>query len=233
MRRVLFITFLLLVASDARADAQQMNAPDSPCKDSVSTVDSANCFYSAYQKSDRKLNDTYAVIRRVLDPNEIDALRSAQRLWLQFRDANCFAEKALYGSGTAVGPVYNACMEAVTRRRVEELNGMYMWRIEKSQSLYPPGPMPEMGNCTKKDSSTRPDCPHAVAFFEKLKLALKSGDRDAVASYVDYPLLINRDKNHDYIQDREALLKNFDHIFDLEVQCVISHYRFTAGVGQL
>jgi len=31
-----------------------------------------------------------------------------------------------------------------------------------------------VGNCTAKDSSTRPDCPGAIAFFEKLQVSVKA-----------------------------------------------------------
>jgi uncharacterized protein YecT (DUF1311 family) len=221
MRSGQIFTFLLIALSCGSVHSQQMNATDAPCKDKVITVESANCLYAAWKKADLQLNSTYSGIRRVLEPSEMESLRSAQRLWLQFRDANCAAEKALYNGGTAVTPVFNACMEAMTRRRNAELNAMYGWRIEKFQSLYPPGPMPEDGNCTKRDDSTRPDCASAIAFFNKLQTALKAGDKTAVASYVEYPLLAMRNKENEYIQSPTELIKNFDQIFDPGVRCAV------------
>jgi uncharacterized protein YecT (DUF1311 family) len=221
MRKDWLFTFLLLASICNSARSQRMNDPDAPCKDKVVTVESANCLYTAWKKADQNLNDIYSAVRRVLEPDEIENLRIAQRLWLQFRDANCAAEKALYDGGTAIGPVYNACMEAVTRRRVAELNAMYGWRIEKFQSLYPPDSAPPDGNCAVRDASTRPDCPQAILFFEKLRAALKTGNREMVVSYVDYPLLVNHGNAHSYIQNRTELLKNFDKVFDPRVLCAI------------
>jgi uncharacterized protein YecT (DUF1311 family) len=57
-------------------------------------------------------------------------LTVAQRLWIQCRNANCSAERALYDGGTAAGPVYLACLEAVTRARTKELRLTYAVRLK-------------------------------------------------------------------------------------------------------
>jgi uncharacterized protein YecT (DUF1311 family) len=67
----------------------------------------------------------------VVAGDELAKLREAQRLWIQFRDANCNAEYALYEGGSAGPMVKVACIEAVTRHRTEELQVMYGWRLEK------------------------------------------------------------------------------------------------------
>ena len=59
-------------------------------------------------------------------------MQEAQRLWLKFRDANCSAERNMYGSGTAASMVYAACIEADTRQRTAELKTMYGWRWQKA-----------------------------------------------------------------------------------------------------
>jgi uncharacterized protein YecT (DUF1311 family) len=66
-----------------------------------------------------------------VDGDELVKLKVAQRLWIQFRDANCSAEHELYLGGSAASMVEYACLEAVTRHRTEELNVMYVWRLEK------------------------------------------------------------------------------------------------------
>ena len=81
--------------------------------------------------ADKQLNEANARVREVLTPDEQEQLQEAQRLWLKFRDANCTAERSLYGRGTAVPMVYAACIEADTRQRTSELNTMYGWRVEK------------------------------------------------------------------------------------------------------
>jgi hypothetical protein len=68
------------------------------------------------------------------------------------------------------------------------------------------------GNCTHPDPATRPDCPGAIAFLAKFQDALKSNNREAVASLVNYPLLVP-DEAGKRIRSRVQLLASFDRIF--------------------
>ena len=77
------------------------------------------------------MNLFFGDIRKVLSKSEFEKLQAAQRLWVQFREANCVAEKSLYDGGSAAPMVYAACMESDTRKRAEELRAMFGWRIEK------------------------------------------------------------------------------------------------------
>lgn len=113
------------------AHSQHMNAKDSPCKADATTVDLANCLWNTWKAEDRQLNAYYQVVSKHLAGDELTDLRNAENAWITFRDQNCKAEKALYDGGTAVGPVFNACMEAMTRHRLEELKTMYDWRVTK------------------------------------------------------------------------------------------------------
>jgi uncharacterized protein YecT (DUF1311 family) len=108
-----------------------MNAPDAPCQAPASNAEETNCFIAASKAANSKLNATYSRIREVLSSDEQWDLQEAQRLWLRFREANCSAERNLYGSGTAVPMVYAACVEVNTRHRTAELKAMYGWRLEK------------------------------------------------------------------------------------------------------
>lgn len=111
--------------------AQHMNAVDAPCRSAGSNADITQCFYDAYKKADGDLNRVYGEIRKILAVEESEKLRTTQRLWIQFRDSNCAAEKDLYAGGSAAPMVYAACMEADTRQRVAELKTMYGWRLIK------------------------------------------------------------------------------------------------------
>ena len=88
-------------------------------------------FYHAYEKSAAELNQLYRRVLTVVDGSNLANLREAQRLWIQFRDANCSAEYELYAGGSAAPMVKFACLEAVTTHRTEELKVMYGWRLEK------------------------------------------------------------------------------------------------------
>jgi uncharacterized protein YecT (DUF1311 family) len=128
-----FGLFLLTVclAFNGSAKAQHMNAADGPCRGPATTADASQCFTDAWHAADNKLNQAYSRVQEVLGPDETADLKAAQRLWLKFRDANCAAERNMYGRGTAAPVVYSACMEANTRQRVADIKIMYGWRMEK------------------------------------------------------------------------------------------------------
>ncbi|HWB96424.1 MAG TPA: lysozyme inhibitor LprI family protein [Bryobacteraceae bacterium] len=102
-----------------------MNEKDSPCASVVVTADLVQCLAKARDAADAQLNAVYKTVRGKLDAAEVQQLLTAQRLWIQYRDANCSAERDLYGGGTATGPAYLACLEAMTRARAKELKVTY------------------------------------------------------------------------------------------------------------
>ena len=110
--------------------AQHMNEPDSPCTEVRVTVDLAACLDKARASADAELNHLYAEVRNRLEEDERKQLVAAQRLWIQYRDANCEAERDLYGNGTGRGPAYLACLEAMTRHRANELRVIYRIRLK-------------------------------------------------------------------------------------------------------
>ena len=126
------ILLLIVAVSTAKTPlfAQHMNEKDSPCVDVVVTAYLANCLAKARDAADAQLSTVYDSVRARLDAGEIQQLISAQRLWIQYRDANCVAERDLYGGGTATGPAYLACLEAMTRGRTKELRVTYAVRLK-------------------------------------------------------------------------------------------------------
>lgn len=122
---------LPMVAASGLALAQHMNSDQAPCRDKVSTVDLAECFGAAGKAADKQLNELHKEILNDLEPRDRKALRNVQRLWVQFRDATCAAERGLYADGTAAGPAYLACLEEETRLRVQDMQAIYGWRVVK------------------------------------------------------------------------------------------------------
>jgi len=123
--------FLAWFFATSCCSAQHMNAKDGPCQERASGAEETACFYAAYNKSDGELNQFYRRVQTVVNGEELTKLKAAQRLWIQFRDANCSAEFELYSGGSAAPMVRLACLDAVTRHRTDELNVMYGWRLEK------------------------------------------------------------------------------------------------------
>jgi hypothetical protein len=76
------------------------------------------------------------------------------------------------------------------------------------------------GNCTHPDPAARPECSGAIAFLAKFQDALKRDDREAVASLVNYPLLVTAGgKMH--IRSRNQLLANYQRVFTAQVRAAI------------
>jgi uncharacterized protein YecT (DUF1311 family) len=88
------------------------------------------CFLNQAQCADTELNTTFAAIRKVLSIADQEALRTAQWLWLRFSEANCDAERDLYGGGSAGPMVCAACIAGDTRQRTAEMKTMCGWRLK-------------------------------------------------------------------------------------------------------
>ena len=112
-------------------EAQHMHAADAPCQHENSNAEATACFVRASQDEDKLLERVYGVVLSAVDGRVQEALKASQQLWLQYREANCSAERDLYTNGSAAPTVYYACLEAVTRHRTTELKTMYGWRVEK------------------------------------------------------------------------------------------------------
>ena len=123
---LLFAAFLCF---DSIARAQHMNSASAPCRNVAITVAMENCFDRAYKAADRGLNQMYSQISKVLQADDLQRLKVAQRVWIQFRDATCTAESDLYKGGTASAPAYSACLEELTRQRTADLKTIYGWVI--------------------------------------------------------------------------------------------------------
>ncbi len=113
--------------------AQHMNEKDSPCANVVVTSDLVACLSNARTLADARLNAVYNNVLEHLRtrPDDAEQLRKTERLWLQYRDANCAAERDLYGGGTGGPPAFLACVEAMTRARTKELQTVYDWLVKK------------------------------------------------------------------------------------------------------
>ncbi len=86
-----------------------------------STYEMVDCFKAKTAHWDKRLNAAYAKAGEAAQPKQRQQLRVAQRLWVQYRDANC-----LYwalGEGTIARIESSDCMFRMTKERAEELEG--------------------------------------------------------------------------------------------------------------
>ena len=96
----------------------EVNAEEN-CDDRKSTADIVECLATQTAVWERRLNGAYQKLINDLPARRRDRLRSAQRLWLQFRDANCayFASRA----GTIARVDTGQCALRLTAARAIEL----------------------------------------------------------------------------------------------------------------
>ena len=89
------------------------------CEDRKSTADIVECLAIQTAVWERRLNAAYQKLIDDLPAGRRERLRSAQQLWLQFRDANCayFASRA----GTIARVEAGQCALRVTSARAIEL----------------------------------------------------------------------------------------------------------------
>jgi uncharacterized protein YecT (DUF1311 family) len=94
-------------------------APQEDCGDRKSTADIVECLATQTAVWDRRLSSAYQKLFESLPARRRDRLRNAQRLWIQFRDANCayFASR----SGTIARVEAGQCLLRLTTARAMEL----------------------------------------------------------------------------------------------------------------
>jgi uncharacterized protein YecT (DUF1311 family) len=112
----------MVLACAAALWAQPLHAEpasEETCTDRKSTADIVECLATQTAVWDRRLSTAYQKLSDSLPVRRRDRLRSAQRLWVQFRDANCayFASRA----GTIARVEAGQCLLRLTTARAMEL----------------------------------------------------------------------------------------------------------------
>jgi uncharacterized protein YecT (DUF1311 family) len=86
------------------------------------TYQMVECLKAKTAEWDKRLNLAYQKAVQDAGSSQRDQLRAAQRLWVQYRDANC-----LYygmGEGTIARLDAGECMRSMTEARAKELEGL-------------------------------------------------------------------------------------------------------------
>ena len=107
-----------LVAIPATASADMYSAEYQACNQST-TVDIVECVSSAGKKWDARLKPAFDALVERSEPAQLPALEQAQRLWAEYRDANCTFYAG--AGGTLAQTEAAECFRAMTRARVCEL----------------------------------------------------------------------------------------------------------------
>ncbi|MEJ0026391.1 MAG: lysozyme inhibitor LprI family protein [Rhizomicrobium sp.] len=106
---------LLLAASPSRAD----ESDGIDCDNAMTQTDMNICADKDYRAADKLLNAAYAKAMAGLDAHNRDLLRTAQRQWIKFRDAECTYESAPNEGGSMHPLSYSGCMTTLTLERTK------------------------------------------------------------------------------------------------------------------
>jgi uncharacterized protein YecT (DUF1311 family) len=121
MRNLVVCTAALAVALSQPALAGDAGDPAQSCDGS--TAEMVDCLGGKTARWDKRMTIAYQeALKNAASPQQHDQLRTAQRLWIQYRDANC-----LYygmGEGTIARVDAAECMRSMTEARARELEGL-------------------------------------------------------------------------------------------------------------
>ncbi|WP_299233016.1 lysozyme inhibitor LprI family protein [uncultured Halomonas sp.] len=89
------------------------------------TVNMMNCIGEEIKTQDARLNGAYQKLRNNISGERRQELLDAQRLWIQYRDANC--QFYATAGGTLAMVASNECVLRETAQRAQELENLANW----------------------------------------------------------------------------------------------------------
>ena len=119
MRRILFAVPMPASVSALPAEAEMFGPGFQPCGDKTSTLAVIECVQAKANVADQRLNAAYKVLQARIDAAQRQPLLAAQRLWVQYRDANCGFYGVQDGSTRQVRAA--ECIRSMTEDRAREL----------------------------------------------------------------------------------------------------------------
>jgi uncharacterized protein YecT (DUF1311 family) len=104
------------------ASAGQAEDQDSAISCDGTTYEMAECLKAKTEQWDKRMNVAYQQVLKNAEPRQRVQLRTAQRLWLLYRDANCLYYRM--GEGTIARLDAAECLRRMTEMRARELEGV-------------------------------------------------------------------------------------------------------------
>jgi uncharacterized protein YecT (DUF1311 family) len=106
-------------------------AQDDACATAITQQEMNACAYQEWEIADARLNDVYTAAMETVRQSDVlyppegdseeDRLRTAQRAWVAFRDANCDAAGFAMRGGSAEPLLTYGCLRSMTEARISEL----------------------------------------------------------------------------------------------------------------
>lgn len=120
MRLKMAVSAAAMLALASVAQAGDQGDPEASCDGN--TFQMVECLKAKTAQWDKRMNIAYQQALKDAVGKQQEQLRAAQRLWIQYRDANC-----LYyglGEGTIARLDAGECMRSMTEARAKELEGL-------------------------------------------------------------------------------------------------------------
>ena len=119
MKHIPWLVAVIAFLTATPARPEMFGTDYQPCGQKQSTLDIVACVDAKTKIWDLRLNAAYKALQQRIDAGQAESLRAAQRLWVQYRDANC----RFYGSAEgSIREVQAAeCMRSMTQDRALEL----------------------------------------------------------------------------------------------------------------
>lgn len=126
MKRLFAVAVCLAIASSASADELYTGRYGSCMNASGGvTVNMMNCISEEIRAQDARLNGAYQKLRSEISEERRQELLAAQRLWIQYRDANC--QFYATAGGTLAMVAAKECVLRETAGRAHELENLRAW----------------------------------------------------------------------------------------------------------
>jgi uncharacterized protein YecT (DUF1311 family) len=115
--RIAIITAAALLGAAAFAFAGDQGEPEQRCDGG--TPEMVVCLKAKTAYWDKRMNAAYQAVLQIAEGKQREQLRVAQRLWVQYRDANCLYYDL--GEGSIARIDAGECMRSMTEARAREL----------------------------------------------------------------------------------------------------------------
>lgn len=118
---MIFHRFHSLALAGALLVSSPLLAQSSACDNATSQSEMTACAGTDFKRADAKLNASYSKLMKSLSPASQARLKTSQRAWIAFRDAECLMRSS-GDDGGSVAPMIRAnCASELTQVRTKDL----------------------------------------------------------------------------------------------------------------
>jgi uncharacterized protein YecT (DUF1311 family) len=118
--KLILATFASLALAMPAARAGDQGDPAANCDGSTQAT--VECLNTKTAEWDKRMTIAYQVLMKKAEASQRDQLRTAQRFWIQYRDANCMYYALGEGSMSRIDAA--ECLRSMTATRAREFETM-------------------------------------------------------------------------------------------------------------